>query len=98
MFDMNHFRYFMTIVDKGGFTAASRALSVPTSTLSFRMKQLEELLGLALLVRTSRQVSMTQAGIVFYRYAVDTVKRADEAEFAMRERLTEPWGTVRYTT
>lgn len=97
MLDMNDFRYFMTIVDKGGFTAAGRALGMPTSTLSHRMKQLEERLGLKLLVRSSRQVCMTEAGMAFYRHAVATVERADKAEFAMRDRQTEPSGTVRYT-
>ena len=97
MLDMNDFRYFMTIVDKGGFTAAGRALGMPTSTLSYRMKQLEEQLGLKLLVRSSRRVCMTEEGTAFYRHAVATVELADKAEFAMRDRQTEPCGTVRYT-
>jgi DNA-binding transcriptional LysR family regulator len=97
MLDMNDFRYFMTIVDKGGFTAAGRALGVPTSTLSYRMKQLEGQLGIGLLVRTSRQVSMTPAGMAFYRHAVATVERADAAESEMRHNQIDPSGTVRYT-
>jgi DNA-binding transcriptional LysR family regulator len=98
MIDMNDFRYFVTIVDKGGFTAAGHALGLPTSTLSYRIKQLEGRLGLTLLLRSSRKLSLTEAGSEFYRHAVATVERADEAEHAMRDRITAPTGTIRYTT
>ncbi|NLS01503.1 LysR family transcriptional regulator [Rhizobium sp. P38BS-XIX] len=98
MIDMNDFRYFMTIVDSGSFTAAGRALGLPTSTLSYRMKLLEEKLGLTLLLRSSRQLALTEAGAEFYRYALVTVERADEAISAMRDRIREPSGPIRYTT
>lgn len=98
MIDMNDFRYFMTIIDKGGFTAAGRELGLPTSTLSYRIKQLEERLGITLLLRSSRKLTPTEAGIEFYRYAVSTVERANEAEDAMRDRIESPVGVIRYTT
>lgn len=97
MIDMNDFRYFVAIVDRGGFTSASHALQLPTSTLSYRIKQLEERLGIVLLVRTSRRLSLTEAGNEFYRYAQATVENANEAEYAMRTRLNDPTGTLRYT-
>ncbi|NLS01502.1 LysR family transcriptional regulator [Rhizobium sp. P38BS-XIX] len=98
MIDMNDFRYFVTIVDRGGFTSAGQALGLPTSTLSYRIKQLEERLGLVLLLRTSRRLSLTEAGNEFYRHALATVENANEAEHAMRTRLSDPAGTLRYTT
>jgi len=97
MLDLNDVRFFVQVVDRGGFTAASRVLLVPTSTLSHRIQQLEATLGVALLVRTSRKVAATEAGREFYRHAIGVLERAQEAELAMKQRLTEPTGPLRYT-
>jgi DNA-binding transcriptional LysR family regulator len=97
MLDLNDFRYFVEVVDRGGFSAAARALQRPTSTVSYRIQQLERELGLTLLARTSRQVVMTQAGEEFYGYAAAMLERANEAEVVMRGRSEEPAGTVHYT-
>ncbi|MDB5783488.1 LysR substrate-binding domain-containing protein [Caballeronia mineralivorans] len=98
MLDLNDFRYFVRIVECGGLTAASRNLDVPKSTVSHRLQQLEAALGVRLVNRTSRSLSMTDAGEVFYRHAVTMLERADLAESAVRERLVEPSGTIRFTT
>src|ERR1700676_4546659 len=98
MLDLNDFRYFVRIVECGGLTAASRNLNVPKSTVSHRLQQLETSLGVRLINRTSRSLSMTDAGDLFYRHAVATLERADLAESAVRERLVEPSGTIRFTT
>jgi DNA-binding transcriptional LysR family regulator len=98
MIDMNDFRYFVTIVERGGFTSAGQALGLPTSTLSYRIKQLEERLGTVLLLRSPRKLSLTDAGDEFYRHALATVKNAAEAEHAMRNRLSDAVGVLRYTT
>jgi DNA-binding transcriptional LysR family regulator len=98
MLDLNDFRYFVRIVECGGLTAASRKLNVPKSTVSHRLQQLERSLGVRLLNRTSRSLSTTDAGDLFYRHAVGTLEQADLAESAVRERLVEPSGTIRFTT
>jgi DNA-binding transcriptional LysR family regulator len=98
MLDLNDFRYFVRIVECGGLTAASRHLDVPKSTVSHRLQQLEAALGVRLINRTSRSLSMTDAGDLFYRHAVATLERAELAETAVRERLVEPSGTIRFTT
>ncbi len=59
MLDFNDFFYFVQVVDRGGFTAAGRALGIPNSTLSHRIQQLEANLGVRLLNRTSRRFGMT---------------------------------------
>lgn len=97
MLDLNDLRYFVEVVDRGGFSAAARALERPTSTVSYRIQQLERELGLTLLSRTSRRVAMTQAGEEFYGLAATTLERAREAEAMMRGRSTEPAGTVHYS-
>ena len=97
MLDLNDFFYYVQVVDRGGFTAAGRALRIPKSTLSHRIQQLENTLGVRLLNRTSRRFGMTDAGSEFYRHAVLMLREAELAETAMRHRLSEPTGTVRCT-
>ena len=97
MLDLNDFFYFVQVVDRGGFTAAGRTLRVPKSTLSHRLQQLEGALGVRLLNRTSRRFGMTDAGEDFYRHAVAMLREAELAETTIRQRLTEPTGTVRCT-
>lgn len=97
MLDFNDFYYFVQVVDRGGFTAAGRGLGLPKSTLSHRIQQLEAELGVRLLNRTSRQFGMTDAGTEFYHHAVAMLQQAERAETAIRHRLTEPIGTVRFT-
>ncbi|MEW6450272.1 MAG: LysR substrate-binding domain-containing protein [Pseudomonadota bacterium] len=97
MLDLNDFFYFVQVVDRGGFTAASRTLRIPKSTLSHRIQQLETQLGVRLLNRTSRRFGVTDAGGEFYRHAVTMLREAELAETAIRHRLNEPTGTVRCT-
>ncbi|WP_437532725.1 LysR substrate-binding domain-containing protein [Sorangium sp. So ce726] len=97
MLDLNDFFLFVQVVDRGGFTAASRTLRTPKSTLSYRMQQLESNLGVRLLNRTSRKFGMTDAGEDFYRHAVSMLREAELAEATIRQRLVEPSGTIRCT-
>src|SRR5689334_11922686 len=97
MLDLNDLYYFVQVVDRGGFTAAGRVLRIPKSTLSHRVRELEEQLGVRLLNRTSRRFAVTEAGSEFYAHAVASLREAERAETAMRHRLNEPTGTIRCT-
>jgi DNA-binding transcriptional LysR family regulator len=97
MLDLNDFFLFVQVVDRGGFTAASRTLRTPKSTLSYRIQQLEGNLGVRLLNRTSRKFGMTDAGEDFYLHAVAALREAELAENTVRHRLSEPSGTIRCT-
>src|ERR1700761_1602520 len=97
MLNLNDFFLFVQVVDRGGFTAASRTLRVPKSTLSHRIQQLEGSLGVRLLNRTSRRFGMTDAGEDFYRHAVAMLREAELAEMTIRHLLSEPTGTIRCT-
>jgi DNA-binding transcriptional LysR family regulator len=97
MLDLNDFFYFVQVVDRDGFTAAGRTLRLPKSTLSHRIQQLETELGARLLNRTSRHLAMTAAGEEFYRHAVTMLHEAERAETAIRHRVNEPVGTLRFT-
>jgi len=95
--DLNDFLYFVSIVDCGGFTAASRSLGVPKATLSYRMTKLEAKLEVRLLTRSSRHVGMTEAGRDFYHHSVAVLREANMAQTVVRQRLAEPSGVVRCT-
>lgn len=95
--DLTDFHFFVSIVDCGGFTASSRALGIPKATLSQRMTRLEAVLEVRLLIRSSRYVGMTEAGVDFYRHAVAALREADMAKTVVRQRLVEPSGLVRCT-
>jgi DNA-binding transcriptional LysR family regulator len=97
MLNLNDFFYFVQVVDRGGFTAAGRALGMPKSTLSYRIQQLEAKLGARLLNRTSRHFGPTKAGEEFYRHALSVVSAAAAAESVVRQRAAEPAGDVRFT-
>jgi DNA-binding transcriptional LysR family regulator len=94
---LNDFFLLVQVVDRGGFTAAGRTLRMPKSTLSHRIQQLEANLGVRLLNHTSRRFGVTDAGQEFYRHAVAMLREAEQAETAIRHRLSEPTGIVRCT-
>lgn len=97
MLDLNDLYYFVQVVDRGGFSAASRALHVPKSSLSRRIIALETRLGASLIQRTSRSFAVTETGREVYRHALGMVVEAEAAQDAVRRRMTEPSGTIRYT-
>lgn len=97
MLDLNDHHYFVHAVDHGGFTAASRALGLPKSTISRRVIELESRLGVRLIERTSRSFVMTDAGRAFYRHAKAMLIEAEAAEDAVSSLLAEPSGTLRMT-
>jgi len=95
MRDLNDLLYFAEVVDRGGFTAAGRALGVPKSRLSRRIAVLEARLGARLLHRTTRKLSLTTLGEQFHRHCVAMREDAEAAEEAVAQAQTEPRGTIR---
>lgn len=97
MQDLNDMLYFAEVVDRGGFAAAGRALGLPKSKLSRRVAELEARLGVRLLQRTTRKLSLTEAGELYHRHCVAMREDAEAAEEAVAVVLTEPRGTIRVT-
>jgi DNA-binding transcriptional LysR family regulator len=95
MQDLNDMLYFAEVVDRGGFAAAGRALGLPKSKLSRRVAELEARLGVRLLQRTTRKLSLTETGEVYYRHCVAMREEADAAADAVALVQTEPRGTIR---
>ena len=95
MQDLNDMYYFSEVVDRGGFAAAGRALGVPKSKLSRRVAELEARLDVRLLQRTTRKLSLTTAGEIFYRHCVAIREEAEAAANALALVQTEPRGVIR---
>src|ERR1700732_3269895 len=74
------------VVETGSFSGAARLLRVGQPAVSKTIAQLEERLGVRLLLRSSRGVTPTEAGQKFYERAKRAIEEADEAELAARRR------------
>ena len=75
---------FVRVVDTGSFTGASRQLRVGQPAVSKMVAQLEERVGVKLLLRTTSGLKPTEAGESFYEHAKRAVEEADEAELKAR--------------
>lgn len=95
MQDLNDMLYFAEVVDRGGFAAAGRFLGIPKSRLSRRVAELEARLGVRLLQRTTRKLSLTEAGELYHRHCAAVRDEAGAAAEAVALVQTEPRGTIR---
>ncbi|QCP49853.1 LysR family transcriptional regulator [Trinickia violacea] len=95
MLDLNDVYYFVQVVENKGITAAARVLNLPKSSLSRRILELEAALDARLIQRTSRRFVVTDVGEAFYKHAVAMLVEAEAAESVVRQRTSEPSGTIR---
>jgi DNA-binding transcriptional LysR family regulator len=95
--DFNEAAVFVKVVQAGSFSAAARQLGLPTSTISTRISRLEKRLGINLLQRTTRRLSLTEAGTVYYHHASQGLGYMLEAEAAVDEARQQPQGRLKVT-
>ena len=88
---------FIAVAETQGFTAAARRLGVSTSHVSRRIADLESRLGLALVARTTRQVRLTNPGVIYYERCVDLVNGIDQANEIVTAGQIELSGLLRVT-
>ncbi|MDR3400129.1 MAG: LysR substrate-binding domain-containing protein [Pandoraea sp.] len=93
--DLNDLRLFAEVVERGSFTAAARSLGLQTSKLSRRVRALEEELGVRLLNRTSRSLSLTETGRQFHQHCLALVAESRAARELVDRTRSQPQGTVR---
>lgn len=84
-------RAFVAVVDSGGFSAAARSSGRSKALMSKYVAELEEELGARLLNRTTRQLSLTEAGTAVYEEAKEIIARVER----LRENLEAASGTPR---
>ncbi|MFC9787386.1 LysR family transcriptional regulator [Rhodococcus sp. NPDC127528] len=85
-----HLRYFVAVAEELSFTRAAAKLHITQQTLSAQIKQLEQTLGVVLLTRTTRSVTLSAAGTAFFEDATATLTAMDvAAERARSMQRTE---------
>lgn len=92
------FETFVCVVESGSFSAASRKLGCTPSAVSKLIERMENRLGVRLVQRTSRSLSLTQEGRHFHRSAVRVLETINEAESALSEVNTPASGLLRVHT
>jgi DNA-binding transcriptional LysR family regulator len=95
--DLNEIVIFARVVQAGSFTAAARALGQPKSTVSRKVSDLEQRLDARLLQRTTRKLSLTDAGRTYYDYCARILSELEHAEQALASLQAKPRGSLRVT-
>ncbi|MGL5538047.1 MAG: LysR family transcriptional regulator, partial [Aeromonas veronii] len=88
---------FVSVAEQGGFTPAARKLGVSVAQVSRQVAQLEDRLQAKLLLRTTRQVRLTELGEIYYRHCRQLLDNLYEAELAVGRHQAVPQGTLRIT-
>jgi DNA-binding transcriptional LysR family regulator len=89
---------FVAVVENSGFSAAARTLGISKSAVSKRINQLEAHLGVRLLHRTTRKLSLTEAGERYFEHAAQALTAAGQAEDAVTELQGEPQGNLKISS
>jgi len=95
---MQAIKAFARVVETGGFTRAADSLQMPNATLSKQIQQLERHLGVKLLERTTRRVSVTNDGAAYYERTRQLLAELDEIETTLGKAQTRPRGRLRVDT
>jgi DNA-binding transcriptional LysR family regulator/MFS family permease len=88
-------RIFVRIVDASSFTRAAESLDIPRATASTTVQSLELLLGVQLLVRTTRRVTLTAEGAAYYERCAQILAAIDEVESGLFNRPENLRGRLR---
>lgn len=86
---------FVAVVDAGSFVRAAEALETSKAAVSRHVAEIEERLGVRLLQRTTRRLSLTGEGQAFYQRCKDILGSIDEAEAEASSRAGEASGLLR---
>jgi DNA-binding transcriptional LysR family regulator len=92
---LNELATFAAVVEQGSFTAAARELSLSKPVVSKRVARLEDSLGLRLLNRTTRRLSLTEAGEQLYERCRHLLLEVEQAELALRPLASAPRGLLK---
>ncbi len=88
-------RVFLRVVDTGSFTRAADTMGMPRSSVTSLIKQLEAHVGVMLIRRSTRSLSLTEPGERYHRHCVCLLANLDDIEANLRGDLAQPRGRVR---
>jgi DNA-binding transcriptional LysR family regulator len=95
MSDITDLRTFVQVIERGGFAAASKDLGITPSGVSKLVTRLEDRLGVRLLHRTTRRLSLTPEGETYHLRARDILAAIDDAEAEVSRAGQRPRGRLR---
>ena len=91
-------KYFVQVVETGSFTKAATFFSVPPSSLSRRVADLEKSLGATLLKRTTRVLTLTEIGQRYYQQVSEIIKTLEVTDESVRSYQTTPMGMLKISS
>jgi DNA-binding transcriptional LysR family regulator len=94
---LSNIRVFVRVVELGNLSAAGRDQRVSPAVASNRIKELERYLGVRLFNRTTRKLTPTEHGRIFYEGALKIIEAVDAAEAAVADLAENPRGTIHVT-
>ncbi len=95
--DLNRIAVAVEVIERGSFTAAAAALGMPKSSVSRSVAALEQELGVTLLKRTTRKLSLTEEGREWFERVRGAVSELEQASACVTSRERDPHGLVRLT-
>lgn len=95
MKDLNEMLIFSAVATRGSFIATSRALGIPKATVSRKVQDLENRLGVRLMQRTTRRITLTEAGKAFHDHCLRIEAEVEDAEVAVSRIRGTPRGLLR---
>ncbi len=93
--DLGSMAIFARVIEAGGFSTAARDLGVSKSSVSKQVSRLEDRLGVRLLNRTTRRLSLTEAGAAFYEGCQRVLSEAEAAKEAVSHLASAPRGELK---
>jgi DNA-binding transcriptional LysR family regulator len=97
MDQLSAMRAFVRVAETRSFSAAARSSGTTQATISKRIAALEEMLGVKLLIRSSREQALTEAGQDYFDRCLPILEAVDEAENLARSSTNNPRGLLRIT-
>ncbi len=97
MADLNAIMLFCKVWECGSFSKAAKLTGVPISTVSRKISELEQGLGLRLMERSTRALRLTDAGNEYYKHCRQAIDAIEKANVSLNNRLNAVVGTLRMT-
>lgn len=97
MFNWEGVTEFVAVAETDSFTAAAKQLDISTAQVSRQVSRLESRLATKLLHRTTRKVSVTEAGNIYYQHCRQVLDGLEQAELAIGDMQSKPTGKLKIT-
>ncbi|WP_432474512.1 LysR family transcriptional regulator [Amphritea sp. HPY] len=97
MDQLSAMRVFVRVVQTGSFSAVGREMNSSQATISKKVAALETRLGVKLLTRSSRDHSLTEAGVEYFEKCLILLAELDEVEARVRSQVASPRGVLKIT-